>query len=182
MIVMISAWCRNRSRMAVAAGTSPKSLPQSSNDRFEVIIVDLVSYRRRMISKRYSADRLGNCLMLQSVVLATSMPMLAGTGGNAGSQSATLVIRALALGEVTPKDVFRILVKELWVSIPLALVPVLVGVVRVLFHTGRATTDYSVWMIGLAVSAALAAQVFTSTLIGALLPSLRHDCGTTRRS
>mgnify|MGYP005852866625 CR=1 FL=1 len=109
-------------------------------------------------------------LLLQFAILATFMPMLADTGGNAGSQSATLVIRALALGEVTPRDVLRILVKELWVSIPLALVLALVAVVRVMFYTGRAETDYSVWVIGLAVGAALAAQVITSTLIGALLP------------
>lgn len=109
-------------------------------------------------------------LLLQFAILATFMPMLADTGGNAGSQSATLVIRALALGEVTPRDVLRILVKELWVSIPLALVLALVAVVRVMFYAGRAEQDYSVWIIGLAVGTALAAQVITSTLIGALLP------------
>ena len=44
--------------MAVAAGTSPMSLPQSSRGRLEVIMVDRISYRRMMISNRYSPDRL----------------------------------------------------------------------------------------------------------------------------
>jgi hypothetical protein len=42
-MAMISAWCRKRSRMVVAEGTSPRSLPQSSSGRLEVIIVDRVS-------------------------------------------------------------------------------------------------------------------------------------------
>jgi magnesium transporter len=109
-------------------------------------------------------------LLLQFAILASFMPMLADTGGNAGSQSATLVVRALALGEVTSRDVLRIFLKELWVSIPLALVLALVAVIRVLLYNSRTETDYSVWMIALAVAAALAAQVITSTLIGALLP------------
>ncbi len=56
-------------------------------------------------------------LLLQFAILATFMPMLADTGGNTGSQSATLVIRALALREITPKDIFRIFIKELQVSV-----------------------------------------------------------------
>jgi hypothetical protein len=56
---MTSAWCRKRSRMAVAAGTSPINFPQSSKGRFEVMIVERVSYRRMMISNRYSPERFG---------------------------------------------------------------------------------------------------------------------------
>jgi magnesium transporter len=118
-------------------------------------------------------------LLLQFAILATFLPMLADTGGNTGSQSATLVIRALALGEVTARDIFRILLKELWVSIPLAMVLVLVAIARVVLYTGRAEPTHSVFMISLAVSAALAMQVISSTLIGALLPliaaRLRYD-------
>lgn len=56
--------------------------------------------------------------VLQSVVvLAAFIPMLMDTGGNAGSQSATLVIRGLALDEIKLKDVFKVLRKELGVSI-----------------------------------------------------------------
>src|SRR4030065_251784 len=51
---MMSARLRNRSRIAVAVGTSPTSFPHSSSGLFEVMIVDLSWYRRMMILKRYS--------------------------------------------------------------------------------------------------------------------------------
>ncbi len=55
--------------------------------------------------------------MLQSVVvLASFIPMLMDTGGNAGSQSSTLIIRGLAMGEIKLKDVFKVLWKEIQVS------------------------------------------------------------------
>ena len=52
--------------------------------------------------------------VLQSVViLASFIPMLMDTGGNSGSQSSTLIIRGLALGEITTKDTFKVIFKEL---------------------------------------------------------------------
>ena len=51
--------------------------------------------------------------VLQSVViLASFIPMLMDTGGNSGSQSSTLIIRGLALGEITTKDIFKVIFKE----------------------------------------------------------------------
>jgi len=111
-------------------------------------------------------------LLLQFGILATFMPMLADTGGNTGSQSATLVVRALALKEVSPRDIVRILWKELRVSVLLALVLALVAVGRTLLFAGGSTmpAEYSAVAVGLAVALALALQVVTATLIGALLP------------
>jgi magnesium transporter len=59
--------------------------------------------------------------LVHLLILALHMPMVADTGGNTGSQSATVVVRALALGEVTPGDALRVLWKELQVSVLLAL-------------------------------------------------------------
>ena len=72
VMVMIAAWWRNRSRMAVADGTSPISLPQSSSGRFEVIVVERFSYRRMITSNRYSPDRLGNCFRPMSSMMTRS--------------------------------------------------------------------------------------------------------------
>lgn len=56
--------------------------------------------------------------VLQSVViLASFIPMLMDTGGNSGSQSSTLVIRGLALGEIKLKDIFKVMWKEFRVSV-----------------------------------------------------------------
>ncbi|KKM05446.1 hypothetical protein LCGC14_1754030 [marine sediment metagenome] len=58
--------------MAVAAGTSPMSLPHSSNGRFDVMIVDFTSYRRMITSKKYSPDRRDNGLMPMSSMINRS--------------------------------------------------------------------------------------------------------------
>lgn len=75
-------------------------------------------------------------LLLQFAVLAAFMPMLADTGGTTGSQSATLVIRALAIQEISPKDILRIVVKEFWVSILLAMLLGGIAFARVILFGG----------------------------------------------
>jgi magnesium transporter len=111
-------------------------------------------------------------LLLQFAVLAAFMPMLADTGGNTGSQSATLVVRALALKEITPRDIFRILAKEFQVALMLALLLGIIAFGRVILFGGGSTVppQYSLSTIGVAIALALGLQVVTSTLIGALLP------------
>lgn len=100
--------------------------------------------------------------------------MLADTGGNTGSQAAILVVRALALQEIKSKDIFRVLFKEFRVALMLAATLSLVAFARVWFF-GR-SSDFPAAMtlgrIGLAVSIALAAQVVSATLLGALLPMI----------
>lgn len=111
-------------------------------------------------------------ILLQFAILAAFMPMLADTGGNTGSQSATLVIRALALKEIKIGDVFRILFKEAKVSLMLGLLLGIFAYARVVFFGGGSTIPdgYSLNAIGLAIGIALGLQVVTATLIGVLLP------------
>ncbi|HHS51143.1 MAG TPA: magnesium transporter [candidate division Zixibacteria bacterium] len=111
-------------------------------------------------------------VLLQFAVLAAFMPMLADTGGNTGSQSATLVIRALALKEITPADVIKILWKEFRVSLMLACVLGLIAFGRVVIIAGGLTIPeaYTIPRVGFAIALALALQVVTATLAGALLP------------
>ncbi len=111
-------------------------------------------------------------LLLQFAILATFMPMLADTGGNTGSQSATLIVRALALREITPADILGVLWKEIKVGLPMAVLLAGLAFGRVILFAGNSgrPAGYSLPAIGLAVGAALGLQVLTSTLIGALLP------------
>lgn len=113
-------------------------------------------------------------LLLQFAILATFMPMLADTGGNTGSQSASLVVRALALGEIRPGDVLRVLFKELKVALPLGGVLAILAFLRVVLFTSADTfpAGFSPIAVGSAVSLALGLQVITATLIGATLPIL----------
>ncbi|MEJ2731841.1 MAG: magnesium transporter, partial [Deltaproteobacteria bacterium] len=89
-------------------------------------------------------------LLLLCAVLAAVMPMLADTGGNTGSQSATLVVRALALKEISPRDIFRILAKEFQVAILLALLLGIIAYGRVILFGGGSNVSqpYSLSTIG----------------------------------
>jgi len=110
-------------------------------------------------------------LLLQFSILATFMPMLVDTGGNTGSQSATLVVRALALREVVPRDAARILFKELQISLLLGALLAGIAFGRVyLFGDSGLPPGVPLAMVGVAVATALAIQVVFSTLIGACLP------------
>ena len=103
--------------------------------------------------------------VLQSVViLASFIPMLMDTGGNSGSQSSTLVIRGLALGEITTKDFLKVISKEFRVSIVVATVLAIVNFLRLYFFT---SADF---MISLTVCASLFFTVVLAKIVGGVLP------------
>jgi len=110
--------------------------------------------------------------LMKLMILALYMPMVADTGGNTGSQAATVVVRALALREVSPKDTLKVLWKEFNVAVLLAAVLGIFSWGKVMFLSlgSEIPAGYSLSRIGLAIAVALALQVVTSTLIGALLP------------
>jgi len=110
--------------------------------------------------------------LMQMIILALYMPMVADTGGNTGSQSATVVVRALALREISPKDVFKVLFKEFKIAILLAIVlgGLSWGKVMFLSQGSDMPAGFSLAEIGAAIAIALGLQVVTATVIGALLP------------
>lgn len=111
-------------------------------------------------------------MLVQFAILVAFMPMLAAAGGNTGSQSASLIVRALALNEVTPKDVFKILFKEFQVAILLGLLLGLMAFGRVFILSGNTSIPggYSMPLVGFAIAVALGLQVLSATLFGAVLP------------
>ncbi|MFN3529033.1 MAG: magnesium transporter [Bacteroidia bacterium] len=108
------------------------------------------------------------------LILALYMPMVADTGGNSGSQAATVVIRALALGQVSLANWFRILWKEARVSLLIALCLGLIAFAKVLFLSWETDIPaaYSLTTVAFVISLALSLQVISSTIIGAGLPLL----------
>ncbi len=95
--------------------------------------------------------------------LIAFIPMLMGTGGNAGSQSSTLVIRGLALEEVSPADASRVLWKEIRVACLCGGVLVVINFVRM------ALMGYSL-IVSLTVCLALLSAVVMAKSVGCLLP------------
>ena len=100
----------------------------------------------------------------QMVVLAAAIPMLMDTGGNAGSQSSTLVIRGMALGEIKLKDWFKVVWKELRVGIIVALGLGLVNFCRMRFILKQ---DMKISFL---VSFTLGIVVVMAKLVGGVLP------------
>ena len=103
--------------------------------------------------------------VLQSVViLASFIPMLMDTGGNSGSQSSTLIIRGLALGEITTKDTFKVIFKEFKVSIVVASILSSVNFLRLYFFTSAG------FMVSLTVCASLFFTIVLAKVVGGILP------------
>lgn len=111
-------------------------------------------------------------------VLALYMPMVADTGGNAGSQSATVIVRALALNHLNLNDWLKVVWKELRISvfIGLGLAAASCAKVLLLSHNVSLPSGVTLKLLALAIALALFLQVLTATLIGAILPLLAKKC------
>ncbi len=124
--------------------------------------------------------------LLENVfILAVYMPMIVATGGNTGSQAATMVIRAMSLGEFTPAEFFRVVWKELRVGLALgALLGVLIAIGSWILITTFISPDSLNSIIGkhglndlvITVGIAMIIQVSVSTFLGAALPMMAKSC------
>lgn len=103
-------------------------------------------------------------VLSSTVILTAFIPMLMDTGGNSGSQSSTLVIRGLALGEIELKDRWRVLWKEFRISI---LVGIVLGIVNFLKNM---YIDRVGFQVALTVSITLMATVMLAKMVGGILP------------
>jgi len=96
-------------------------------------------------------------------IIAVFLTMLIGTGGNAGNQSATLVIRGLTTKEMTRRNVMRVLLREFNISLIISLILVVVGFIRVYW-------SYHNLLVSAVISLSLFLIVVTSVVLGALIP------------
>jgi len=119
-----------------------------------------------MISATFTGNiiRRFNDVLSSVVILASFIPMLMDTGGNSGSQSATLIIRGLALGEIKPKDFLKVLWKEFRVSILVGVVLATVNFLRIYY------LEKVDLMISITVCLTLFFTVVLAKLVGGLLP------------
>ncbi|QFU23235.1 magnesium transporter [Shewanella eurypsychrophilus] len=111
-------------------------------------------------------------------ILALYMPMVADTGGNAGSQASTVIVRSMALGELKLKHWCDVLWKELRISLFIGLGLALVSFAKVFFLSQGASLPghITVTLLGCAIALALFFQVITATVIGAALPLVATLC------
>lgn len=105
------------------------------------------------------------------VILTAYIPMLMGTGGNSGSQASVTVIRGLSLGEVEVKDVFKVLWKEIRVSVLCGVSLAVACFVKIILIDGLLLkTDGVNSVVALVVALTLCATVICAKVIGCILP------------
>lgn len=114
----------------------------------------------------------------KAVVLALFLPLIISSGGNAGSQASTLVIRAMALGEVKLSDWWRIVRLEVISGLFLGAVLGIIGFFRVTIWSMFSSIYGEYWlMVAFTIGFSLIGVVLWGTLAGALLPILLRRCG-----
>jgi magnesium transporter len=113
-----------------------------------------------------------------AVVLALFVPLIISSGGNSGSQASTLVIRAMALGEVRLRDWWRVMRRELGQGVALGVILAMIGVIRIetfqlLFHT----YGEHVHKVAAVVALSLIGTVTLGTVAGSMLPVILRRLG-----
>ncbi len=109
----------------------------------------------------------------KAVVLALFVPLIISSGGNSGSQAATLVIRAISLGEITIKDWFKVFKRELITGAALGGLLAIIGFLRITIWQATSHVYGEHWfLIGITVSFSLIGVVLWGTLSGSMLPFL----------
>lgn len=107
----------------------------------------------------------------KAVVLALFVPLIISSGGNSGSQASTLVIRALALGEVTLRDWWRVMRREVFSGLGLGVILGTIGFLRITVWSAFSSLYGSHWLlVALTVGLALIGIVLWGTLTGSMLP------------
>lgn len=109
------------------------------------------------------------------IVLSSFIPMITGSGGNAGSQASVSVIRALSLGEIEFKSMFRVLWKELRVSILCGATLAAANFIKLMIFDLNGNPN--AFMIALVVSLTLLGTIMMSKLVGSSLPLLASKIG-----
>jgi magnesium transporter len=114
----------------------------------------------------------------QAVVLAVFVPLVISSGGNSGSQATTLVIRAMALGEVKLRDWWRVMRREILSGLGLGGILAALGVIRVVgFEWGFGSFGPHYWLIAICLASSLLGVVLWGTIVGSMLPFLLRRLG-----
>lgn len=115
----------------------------------------------------------------KATVLAMFLPLIMSSGGNSGSQATTLIIRAMALGELRLRDWFRVMRKELSSGFFLGIILGVIGFARISLWQYLHIFDYGQqhWLIAMTVGVALIGVVLWGSVSGAMLPFILRRCG-----
>jgi len=114
----------------------------------------------------------------RAVVLALFVPLIISSGGNSGSQASTLVIRALAVGELRLADLFRVLRRELFSGFALGCILGAIGFLRISIWSAFSNIYGPHWLlVAFTVAFALVGVVLWGSLVGSILPFILRRFG-----
>jgi magnesium transporter len=114
----------------------------------------------------------------RAVVLALFVPLIISSGGNSGGQAATLVIRAMALGELAVGDWWRVMRREIASGLTLGVILGIIGFLRITIWSTFSHIYGPHWLaIAIAVALSLVGVVLWGTLAGSMLPLILKKLG-----
>lgn len=114
----------------------------------------------------------------RAVVLALFVPLIISSGGNSGSQAATLIIRAMAVGEIRLRDWWRVMRREIFSGLTLGAILGSIGFFRIAIWESLFHLYGNHWvLIALTVALSLVGVVLWGTLSGSMLPFLLRRLG-----
>ena len=159
--------------ISIMAGVSP-----NEDSYFETSVFQQAKNRTPwlmllMLSATITGEILGyyEQAMAAMPILITFIPMLMGTGGNCGSQSPTLILRGLAVGEIEFSDIFKVIFKEIRVALVVGTLLAFVNGVRICIMYDRNI------MLAVALGITMIAVVMMAKCIGCILPLLAKKIG-----
>jgi magnesium transporter len=114
-----------------------------------------------------------------ATILALFIPLIVSSGGNSGSQASTLIIQAMALGEITVKDWWRIMRRELIAGLSLGLILGIIGFIRIVVWQNLHIYDYGMYWgrLSLVIFFSLTGIVLWGSIVGSMLPLLLKRLG-----
>jgi magnesium transporter len=151
----------------------------------EVTFVDMVKKRAGWLAILFLGEMLTATAMgyfeeeiAKAVVLALFLPLIISSGGNSGSQATTLVIRAMAMGEVRLRDWWRVMRREIMVGTALGVVLAMIGMARILiWQKVRGTYGPHYFLIALTIACSLVGVVLFGSIAGSMLPFILRRAG-----
>ena len=159
--------------ISIMAGVSP-----NEDSYFETSVFQHAKSRSLwlmllMLSATVTGEILGyfEDAMAAMPILITFIPMLMGTGGNCGSQSSTMVIRGLAVGEIEFRDFFRVIFKEIRIAVVVGILLSVVNGIRIYIMY-----DQNI-MLAIALGITMIAVICMAKCIGSTLPLLAKKLG-----
>jgi magnesium transporter len=133
------------------------------------------------VSEMFTATAMGHFEheIQRAVVLALFIPLIISSGGNSGSQATSLIIRAMALGEVSVKDWWRVAIRELPSGIALGTILGAIGFLRISLWQALGWYNYGAyhWRVAFAVGGSLVGVVMFGGLAGSMLPFVLKKLG-----